>query len=64
MDVTGYQSKHVSLPFRFILYKPEGKRNVIRPKKIWRDQFHLFDDQGTGTVPNASELVIVMNLRI
>ena len=28
-------------------YKPNGRRNVGRPRKRWRDQLHL-EDQGTG----------------
>jgi len=34
-------------------YKPKGRRNIGRPRKRWRDQFH-FEDQGTGNTPNPS----------
>ena len=34
-------------------YKPNGRRNIGRPKKGWRDQLHL-EDQGTGNMPNPS----------
>jgi len=32
-------------------YKPKGRRNIGRPRKRWRDHFHL-EDQGTGNTPN------------
>jgi len=34
-------------------YKPKGRRNIGRPRKRWRDQFH-FEDQGTGNTTNPS----------
>jgi len=34
-------------------YKPKGRRNIGRPRKRWRDQFH-FEDQGTRNTPNPS----------
>jgi len=34
-------------------YKPKGRRNIGRPRKRWRDQFH-FEHQGTGNTPNPS----------
>ena len=34
-------------------YKPKGRRNIGRPRKRWRDQFH-FEDQGTVNTPNPS----------
>jgi len=40
-------------------YKFKGKRNIGSPPKRWRDQLHL-DGQGTGTVPDASEIMMVM----
>ena len=32
-------------------YKPKGRRDIGRPRKRWRDQFH-FEDQRTGKTPN------------
>jgi len=32
-------------------YRPEGRRNIGRPKKRWRNQLH-FEDKGTGNAPN------------
>jgi len=32
-------------------YRPEGRRNIGRQKKRWRDQLH-FEDQGTRNTPN------------
>ena len=34
-------------------YKPKGGRDIGRPRKRWRDQFH-FEDQETGNTPNPS----------
>jgi hypothetical protein len=34
-------------------YKPKGRRNVGRPRKIWRDQLHL-EEQGTGNTPKPT----------
>jgi hypothetical protein len=34
-------------------YKPKGRKNVGRPRKTWRNQFH-FEDQETGNIPNPS----------
>jgi hypothetical protein len=34
------------IPKQALQYKPKGRRNIGRPKKRWRDQFH-FEDQGT-----------------
>ena len=36
-------------------YKPKGRRNIGRPRKRWREQFH-FEDQGTGNTPNTSRI--------
>jgi hypothetical protein len=33
--------------------KPNGRRNIGRPRKRWKDQLHL-EDQGTGNTPNPS----------
>ena len=33
--------------------KTKGRRNIGRPRKRWRDEFHL-EDQGTGNMPNPS----------
>jgi len=41
------------IPKQALQYKPKGQRNTRRPKKRWRDQFHL-EDQGTGNTPNPS----------
>ena len=35
------------LPKQALRYKPNGRRNIGRPRKSWRDQLHL-EDQGTG----------------
>ena len=31
------------LPRQALKYRPEGRRNIGRPKKRWRDQFHFED---------------------
>jgi len=41
------------IPKQALQYKPEGRRNIGRPRKRWRDQFH-FEDQGKGNTPNPS----------
>ena len=41
------------LPRQALKYRPEGRRNIGRPKKRWRDQLH-FEDQGTGNTPSPS----------
>ena len=38
------------LPRQALKYRPEGRRNIGRPKKRWRDQLH-FEDLGTGKAP-------------
>ena len=40
-------------PKQAIQYKPKGQRNVVRPRKRWRDQLHL-EDRGTGNTPKPS----------
>jgi len=35
------------IPKQTLQYKPNGRRQIERPRKRWRDQFH-FEDQGTG----------------
>ena len=59
-EIKQYQKKwleHVQrtdrsrLPRQALKYRPEGRRNVGRPKKRWRDQVH-FEDKGTGNAPN------------
>ena len=61
-EVKQYQKKwlqHVQrmyrnrLPRQALKYRPEGRRNIGRPKKRWRDQLH-FEDQGTGNTSNPS----------
>ena len=55
-EIKQYQEKwlkHVQrmdtnrLPKQALKYKPNGRRNIGRPRKRWRDQLHL-EDQGTG----------------
>jgi hypothetical protein len=55
-EIKQYQEKwlkHVhrmdtnSLPKQALQYKPNGRRNIGRPRKRWRHQLHL-EDQGTG----------------
>jgi len=41
------------IPKQALQYKPKGRRNIGRPRKRWRDQFH-FEDQGTGNTPNPT----------
>jgi hypothetical protein len=41
------------IPKQALQYKPKGRRNIGRPRKRRRDQFH-FEDQGTGNMPNPS----------
>ena len=61
-EIKQYQKKwlqHVQrmdtnrIPKQALQYKPKGRRNVGRPRKIWRDQLRL-EDQGTGNMPNPS----------
>ena len=52
---------HNRVPKGAMQQKPKGKRKVGCPKRRWRDQFH-FDDQGIVTVPNASELMMVVKV--
>ena len=55
-EIKQYQEKwfkHVQrmdtnrLPKQALQYKPNGRRNIGRPRKRWRDQLHL-EDQGIG----------------
>jgi len=41
------------IPKQAIQYKPKGRRNIGRPRKRWRDQFH-FEDQRTENTHNPS----------
>jgi len=59
-EIKQYQKKwlqHVQrmdknrLPRQVLKYRPEGRRNIGRPKKRWRGQLH-FQDQGIGNTPN------------
>ena len=52
-EIKQYQEKwlqHVQrmdtnrVPKQALQYKPKGRRNIGRPRKRWRDQFH-FEDQ-------------------
>jgi hypothetical protein len=61
-EIKQYQEKwlqHVQrmdtnrIPIQALQCKPKGRRNIGRPRKRWRDQFH-FEDQGTGNTPNPS----------
>ena len=51
-EIKQYQKKwlqHVQrmdrnrLPRQALTYRPEGRRNIGRPKKRWRDQLHFKD---------------------
>jgi hypothetical protein len=51
-EIKQYQKKglhHVQgmdtnrIPRRALRYRPEGRRNLGRPKKRWRDQLHFED---------------------
>jgi hypothetical protein len=35
------------IPKQTLQYRPKGRRNIGRPRKRWRDQLHL-EDQETG----------------
>jgi len=61
-EIKQYQKKwlqHVQrmdrnrLPRQALKYRPEGRRNIGRPKKRWRDQLHL-EDQETVNTPKPS----------
>ena len=61
-EIKQYQEKwlqHVQrmdtnrIPKQVLQYKPKGRRNIGRPRKRWRDQFH-FEDQGTGNTSDPS----------
>ena len=61
-EIKKYQEKclqHVQrmetnrIPKQALQYKPKGRRDIGRPRKRWRDQFH-FEHQGTGNIPNPS----------
>jgi hypothetical protein len=41
------------LPEQAVQYRPKGRRNIVRPRKRWRDLLH-FEDQRTGKTPDAS----------
>jgi hypothetical protein len=41
------------IPKQVLQYKTKGRRNIGRPRKRWRNQFH-FEDQETGNTPNPS----------
>ena len=44
---------HKQTTKQVLQYKPNGRRNIGRPRKRWGDQLHL-EDQGTGNMPNPS----------
>ena len=61
-EIKQYQEKwlqHVQrmdanrLPKQALQYKPKGRRNVGRPRKKWKDQLYL-EDQETGNTPKPS----------
>jgi len=61
-EIKQYQDKwlqHVQrmdtnrIPKQTLQYKPKGRRNIGRPRKRWRDQFHL-EDQGTENTSNPT----------
>ena len=37
------------IPKQTLRYKPKGRRNIGRPRKRWRDQFH-FEEQETHLI--------------
>jgi len=41
------------IPKQALQCKTKGRRNIGRPRKRWRDQFH-FEDQATRNTPNPS----------
>jgi len=41
------------IPKQALQYEPKGRRNIVRPRKRWRDQLNL-EDQETGNTPNTS----------
>jgi hypothetical protein len=47
----GYNTYIKWIPKQTLQYKPKGRRNIGRPRKRWKDQFH-FEDQGTGNMTN------------
>ena len=61
-EIKQYQKKWLQLiqgmdtnriPKQALQYKPEGRRNIGRPRKRWRDQLHL-EDQEIGNTPKTS----------
>jgi len=59
-EIKQYQKKwlqHVQtmdrnrLPRQALKYRPEGRQNIGRPEKRWRNQNH-FEDKGTGNERN------------
>jgi hypothetical protein len=51
-DIKQYQKKRLqnvqridrtSIPKKAVEYRPQGQRNIGRPRKRWRDQLHLED---------------------
>jgi len=51
------------LPKQVSQYKSEGRRNIGRPRKRWRDQLHL-EDQGTGKHTLAYRNMMMMMMMI
>jgi len=61
-EIKHYQEKwlqHVQrmdtnrIPKQVLQYKAKGRRNIGRPRKRWRDELHL-ENQETGNTPNPS----------
>jgi hypothetical protein len=51
------------IPKQALQYKSKGRRNIRRPKKRWRDQFH-FDYQGTGNNESFMNMMMMMMMMI
>jgi len=45
------------IPKQALQYKPKGRRQIGRPRKRWRDQFH-FEDQRTGNTKSFMHMMM------